>query len=187
MTVSQISTKQDKLTFDSVPTEGSSNPVTSGGVYTAINTIQTTNPRAVLFANGFVKGDLDNSISGYNSTQYYFSAYENKIVETPNGCYIFRTFSTSERGSSKATEYTSENRVDKLEEIVRKIFGNTLLDGTYTVSYYITSTDCTLNTSQQIKFSVESNIITPISMGIIGALGSSTKYMMWITNIEVTD
>lgn len=36
-TASQISTKQDKLTFDSEPTEGSSNPVTSGGVYNAIN------------------------------------------------------------------------------------------------------------------------------------------------------
>lgn len=28
--------KQDKLTFDSTPTEGSNNPVTSGGIYTAI-------------------------------------------------------------------------------------------------------------------------------------------------------
>lgn len=32
--------KQDKLTFDSTPTSGSTNPVTSGGVYTAINTKQ---------------------------------------------------------------------------------------------------------------------------------------------------
>ena len=33
------STKQDKLTFDSSPTSGSTNPVTSGGVYTAENTL----------------------------------------------------------------------------------------------------------------------------------------------------
>lgn len=32
------STKQDDLTFDSTPTENSTNPVTSGGIYTAINT-----------------------------------------------------------------------------------------------------------------------------------------------------
>ena len=44
MTASRLSTcesglagKQDLLTFDDAPTEGSSNPVTSGGVYTAIN------------------------------------------------------------------------------------------------------------------------------------------------------
>ena len=32
-----IAAKQDKLTFDSTPTSGSTNPVTSGGVYDAIN------------------------------------------------------------------------------------------------------------------------------------------------------
>lgn len=32
-----LAAKQDKLTFDSAPKSGSSNPVTSGGVYTAIN------------------------------------------------------------------------------------------------------------------------------------------------------
>ncbi|MGN0137069.1 MAG: hypothetical protein ACI381_00440 [Candidatus Methanomethylophilaceae archaeon] len=43
-TVSRVSTcesdiagKQNKLTFDAVPTEGSSNPVTSGGIYAVIN------------------------------------------------------------------------------------------------------------------------------------------------------
>lgn len=34
-----LESKQDKLTFDTRPTEGSSNPVTSGGVYTAIRGI----------------------------------------------------------------------------------------------------------------------------------------------------
>lgn len=33
----QLNNKQDKLTFDSVPTENSTNPVTSGGVYTEVN------------------------------------------------------------------------------------------------------------------------------------------------------
>lgn len=33
----EIATKQDALTFDNTPTNGSSNPVTSGGVYTALN------------------------------------------------------------------------------------------------------------------------------------------------------
>ena len=34
--------KQNNLTFDSAPTSGSSNPVTSGGVYSAINTVNTS-------------------------------------------------------------------------------------------------------------------------------------------------
>ncbi len=33
--------KQNTLTFDNVPTENSSNPVKSGGVYSAINTLNT--------------------------------------------------------------------------------------------------------------------------------------------------
>lgn len=48
MTASRLSTcesniagKQDLLTFDSTPTEGSNNPVTSGGIYTAINAIDS--------------------------------------------------------------------------------------------------------------------------------------------------
>ena len=35
-----VEQKQDKLTFDSTPTENSNNPVTSGGVYSAIEPIQ---------------------------------------------------------------------------------------------------------------------------------------------------
>ena len=33
-----LALKEDKLTFDSAPTTGSTNPVTSGGVYTALST-----------------------------------------------------------------------------------------------------------------------------------------------------
>jgi len=37
-----LSGKQNTLTFDSAPTSGSTNPVTSGGVFSAINTLSTT-------------------------------------------------------------------------------------------------------------------------------------------------
>ena len=36
-----LAAKQNALTFDSAPTSGSSNPVTSGGVYSAINTVNS--------------------------------------------------------------------------------------------------------------------------------------------------
>lgn len=32
----EVAQKQDKLTFDSAPTSGSTNPITSGGVYDAL-------------------------------------------------------------------------------------------------------------------------------------------------------
>ena len=38
-TKTELNSKQNTLTFDSTPTSGSTNPVTSGGVYSAINTI----------------------------------------------------------------------------------------------------------------------------------------------------
>lgn len=37
---SALAAKQDKLTFDSTPTSDSTNPVTSGGIYSAINAVK---------------------------------------------------------------------------------------------------------------------------------------------------
>lgn len=45
-----ISGKQDTLTFDSTPTSGSSNPVTSGGIYTALGSYLTTADAATTYA-----------------------------------------------------------------------------------------------------------------------------------------
>lgn len=41
-----IATKQDKLTFDSTPTSGSTNPVTSGGIKTALDSKLGTSDNA---------------------------------------------------------------------------------------------------------------------------------------------
>lgn len=45
-----ISGKQDTLTFDNTPTSGSSNPVTSGGIYTALGNYLTTSDAASTYA-----------------------------------------------------------------------------------------------------------------------------------------
>lgn len=45
-----ISGKQDTLTFDNTPTSGSSNPVTSGGIYTALGNYLTTSDAATTYA-----------------------------------------------------------------------------------------------------------------------------------------
>ncbi len=44
--VGGLQTKQDALTFDDAPREGSDNPVTSGGVYTAISSVEAEIPPA---------------------------------------------------------------------------------------------------------------------------------------------
>lgn len=55
--------KQDTLTFDTEPIENSTNPITSGAVYTALQNIQpssapsfTSNVFAI--SNGFTSGDF---------------------------------------------------------------------------------------------------------------------------------
>lgn len=41
----ELTKKQDALTFDSIPTEGSDNPVTSDGVATAISDVRSSIPK----------------------------------------------------------------------------------------------------------------------------------------------
>ena len=55
-----IDSKQDTLTFDSTPTSGSTNPVTSGGVYTEIDGIADM--------IGDIDTVLDNIINGENNS-----------------------------------------------------------------------------------------------------------------------
>ena len=70
------SSKQDNLTFDSAPTEGSSNPVTSGGVYTAdkalsdaIEAILLLIPSAATELNKLVdQNQMNSSISTATAT-----------------------------------------------------------------------------------------------------------------------
>lgn len=49
---SRLEDKQDALTFDSTPTSGSTNPVTSGGVYTALSTAGDSNVIETVKVNG---------------------------------------------------------------------------------------------------------------------------------------
>lgn len=63
-----ISGKQDTLTFDSSPTSGSTNPVTSGGVFTALGNYLTTTTAANTYAK---KTDLTNVYTYKGSVASY--------------------------------------------------------------------------------------------------------------------
>lgn len=66
-----IATKQDALTFDSVPTENSTNPVTSGGVYSGLQYVMGELADNVTALSGQIDGKYDASNpNGYvNATQ----------------------------------------------------------------------------------------------------------------------
>jgi len=62
--------KQDKLTFDATPTAGSTNPVTSGGVKTALDLKagKSSAVTATLSASGWSSGSYTLSVSGVTTT-----------------------------------------------------------------------------------------------------------------------
>ena len=70
----EIDTKQNILTFDQTPTQNSTNPVTSGGIYTAIDTLDSS-LHAVAKSGNY--NDLENLPTSYitkdvdNLTYYY--------------------------------------------------------------------------------------------------------------------
>ena len=81
-----IDTKQDTLTFDTTPISGSSNPVTSDGIYTSINNLDTSLHAVAKSGNYY---DLENIPTSYitkdvqNLTYYYtkdeITGYLNQI------------------------------------------------------------------------------------------------------------
>lgn len=67
---SAMSGKQDKLTFDSAPTSGSSNPVTSGGVYDALThvSVETDAVPTAGSTNAVQSGGVYTALSGKQNT-----------------------------------------------------------------------------------------------------------------------
>jgi len=66
-----IATKQDTLTFDDTPTSGSTNPVTSGGIYDAIDNAATKTDTITLAAASWSGSDPYTqtvTLSGYTVT-----------------------------------------------------------------------------------------------------------------------
>lgn len=90
----QLALKQDKLTFDSAPTQGSSNPVTSNGIKRYVDeglaakqntltfdttpTDNSTNP----VTSAGIKTYVDNSVGSNNSKTYIISQSGNDYVVT---------------------------------------------------------------------------------------------------------
>lgn len=78
-TVDDLATKQDTLTFDSTPTSGSTNPVTSGGVYTALQSKYATLTKGV--------ATIDGETANYTAIYTFFSKTENAYLVHGNKKY----------------------------------------------------------------------------------------------------
>lgn len=69
VTIGVLNEKQDKLTFDSTPTENSNNPVTSGGVYDAINNANAGSDiiKFINYYENIYPIEMQNINMGYNT------------------------------------------------------------------------------------------------------------------------
>lgn len=70
----QINGKQDKLTFDSAPTQNSTNPVTSGGVYTALQNAAGADI-VTITATGVQTDEMDLKIKAAKAVYYNDALY----------------------------------------------------------------------------------------------------------------
>lgn len=89
-TTSDLASKQDTLTFDTTPTSGSSNPVTSGGIYTALGDYLTkSNPTGTGSLSLNRKADTtigDYSVAvGYNTTASGYVSHAEGWLTTASG------------------------------------------------------------------------------------------------------
>lgn len=110
-TQTALNAKQDTLTFDTTPTSGSTNPVTSGGIYTAVSQLESqiedglhTLVPVTLAANGWISGLQTVTVAGVlaDETEQMITivpastsrlAFERSMVEAVGHDYNTVTFS----------------------------------------------------------------------------------------------
>ena len=83
----QLAAKQNTLTFDPTPTEGSTNPVTSDGIHAAIN-VEKERAEAAEEALNTNKADKATTLAGYGITDAYNKTEVNNMITTPNQNYV---------------------------------------------------------------------------------------------------
>ena len=105
---SAINTKQDKLTFDQTPTENSVNPVTSGGVYNAINAGSGA-PQVIDIATSFDL-EVDMEIKEY-STNSFSNSTDTLFNSTRATRYVK---STPPSRKIREYKYVSDLKIDSI-------------------------------------------------------------------------
>lgn len=123
--VEKIKNKQDILTFDTEPKEGSNNPVTSGGIYTSVNNLKSSLEYAV---TAYVKKkDYDTDIEYINNT------ISSKVDKTELEKYVLSTTYTNginKLESSKVDKTTLDSYVKKTDYASDSTYGVVKVDAT---------------------------------------------------------
>ena len=176
----QLNTKQDTLTFDSTPTTGSANPVTSGGVYSALSvkqntitggasTITTSNLTAnrALLSNSSGKV----AVSAVTSTELgYMSGVTSAIQTQINGKQDALTFdSTPTVDSAKPVTSDGIYRALTLKQDTMSAGTGISLSGT-TINHETSITAGSVGSALSVP------IITYNTTGHITAISSATIY-----------
>ena len=173
--------KQNSLTFDSAPTSGSSNPVTSGGVYSAINTIDNR-----------VKATVkDASYSGNVLTLTKDDGSQIQVtISRPEGGTIAVQLSNSTYQSYLAGVTVTANNGTSTFSATTDSSGyaeiNVTESGTYTVSptseyFNPSSSSCDITYRQNLNFSLEA-----ISYDLGTLSRGSQYYVVFMSDIKTS-
>ena len=97
--------KQDKLTFDSTPTENSGNPVTSGGVFSALaqkqNTLTFDNSPTSSSNNPVKSGGVYTALAGKQDTIDSSHKLSSDLVDDTNNTHLFVSSTEKETWNAK--------------------------------------------------------------------------------------
>ena len=125
ITKGDLDLKEDKLTFDSVPTQDSTNPVTSGGVYTAINNHITNknNPHEVKAdqiefspANGdWTVDDVAEALDDLKASKQENLTFDSTPTQGSNNPVTSDGIKTALDGKIDTTEKGANNGVAELD------------------------------------------------------------------------
>jgi len=105
--------KQDKLTFDTTPTAGSTNPVTSGGIKTYVDNAVTITrvTGSVIYDASTAKDDLYNIMIEHPFARFYYSIRSSSTTFERNQLTIETVMSSSIDGEKSCTVYSGNGTV----------------------------------------------------------------------------
>ena len=140
-----LAAKQNQLTFDTTPTTGSTNPVTSGGIKSAIDT-EKTRAEAAEGALDSEKADKATTLAGYGITDAYTKSETytktevNGLVSTPHQNYVtVSTYSGLPASGSTDTIYRVSSYDGANNQVDNTVYSEYAWDGTQYVFLRVNS------------------------------------------------
>jgi len=138
-----INAKEDKLTFDDVPTINSDRPVKSGGVYSALQAIPTNALRQISDFSQYSGTDgeivqyigttTDTYINGYTykNVSGVWTQWDNQPAKVANGDGFLQVQNNTEIASVISIEYNSNNNHLELKGVGGAVVSYVDMDGIY--------------------------------------------------------